>query len=161
MQALINQIIKDIIRTQIFWPSAMIVACMVFAIALVCKVKIKNCMILTILAFYLTVAGCRVFIRESGSTRLNLALFSTTRVTWRYYIENILLFIPLGILLPGLITQLRWEILIVGLVMSLGIESIQYISGVGKAELDDVMANILGTAIGYGLMRLIYNIGKQ
>ena len=62
---------------------------------------------------------------------------------------NILLFIPLGFLIGG------WNGLIFGLVLSCGIELTQYLIRLGFCELDDVLNNTIGTAIGVGLNTVI------
>ena len=90
--------------------------------------------------------------RESGDARTNLALFSyagkflkeqSVRVG---VINNIWLFIPLG---TGLYTwfQKKW-VLIVPFMMSVAIETTQYIAGLGIAEFDDVFGNTMGGWIG-------------
>lgn len=90
--------------------------------------------------------------RESGDARTNLALFSyagkflkeqSVRVG---VINNIWLFIPLG---TGLYTwfQKKW-VLLTPFVMSVVIETTQYITGLGIAEFDDVFDNTMGGWIG-------------
>lgn len=90
--------------------------------------------------------------RESGDARTNFALFSyagkflkeqSVRVG---VINNIWLFIPLG---TGLYRwfQKKW-VLLVPFVMSVAIETIQYITGLGIAEFDDVFGNTMGGWIG-------------
>lgn len=90
--------------------------------------------------------------RESGDARTNFVLFSyagkflkeqSVRVG---VINNIWLFIPLG---TGLY---RWfqkkRVLLVPFVMSVAIETTQYITGLGIAEFDDVFGNTMGGWIG-------------
>ena len=90
--------------------------------------------------------------RESGDARTNFVLFShagkflkeqSVRVG---VINNIWLFIPLG---TGLYRsfQKKW-VLLVPFVMSVAIETIQYITGLGIAEFDDVFGNTMGGWIG-------------
>lgn len=90
--------------------------------------------------------------RESGDARTNFVLFSyagkflkeqSVRVG---VINNIWLFIPLG---TGLYRwfQKKW-ILLVPFVMSVAIETTQYITGLGTAEFDDVFGNTMGGWIG-------------
>ena len=90
--------------------------------------------------------------RESGDARTNFALFSyagkflkeqSVRVG---VINNIWLFIPLG---TGLYRwfQKKW-VLLIPFVMSVAIETTQYIMGLGIAELDDVFGNTMGGWIG-------------
>ena len=90
--------------------------------------------------------------RESGDARTNFVLFSyagkflkeqSVRVG---VINNIWLFIPLG---TGLYRwfQKKWALL-VPFVMSVAIETTQYITGLGIAEFDDVFGNTMGGWIG-------------
>ena len=90
--------------------------------------------------------------RESGDARTNFVLFSyagkflkeqSVRVG---VINNIWLFIPLG---TGLYRwfQKKW-VLVIPFVMSVAIETTQYITGLGIAEFDDVFGNTMGGWIG-------------
>lgn len=90
--------------------------------------------------------------RESGEARMNFVLFSyagkflkeqSVRVG---VINNIWLFIPLG---TGLYRwfQKKW-VLLIPFVMSVAIETTQYITGLGIAEFDDVFGNTMGGWIG-------------
>ena len=67
-------------------------------------------------------------------------------------INNILVFIPFGALFPGK----RWRALLLTVVLfSVGIEVIQYTFNLGWCEIDDVICNVLGAAIGFGLWKLV------
>ena len=67
-------------------------------------------------------------------------------------INNILVFIPFGALFPGK----RWRALLLTVVLfSVGIEVIQYAFNLGWCEIDDVICNVLGAAIGFGLWKLV------
>ena len=101
--------------------------------------------------------------RVFGDT--NLHLFSSYReawnsfnsTTWRFIILNIFMFVPLGILLPLLNKRLRkfpWTVG-VAFLMTLIIEIFQLITGYGIFELDDMLNNVLGTIIGYGIVMTI------
>ena len=90
--------------------------------------------------------------RESGDARMNFVLFSyagkflkeqSVRVG---VINNIWLFIPLG---TGLYRWIQKEwVLLIPFVMSVAIETTQYITGLGTAEFDDVFGNTMGGWIG-------------
>ena len=72
---------------------------------------------------------------------------------------NILWFVPLGALLPAVLRKLRgfWFCLLMGTLCSLSIELLQYIFVTGISDIDDIIFNTAGTAIGY----LIYKIVKK
>lgn len=85
---------------------------------------------------------------------VNLQLWSSwghSVTTKAFFIENILLFIPMGILMPSAFKIFRKPYICIPacMLMSLCIEVIQYSFGLGIAELDDVITNTAGGAIGY------------
>ena len=90
--------------------------------------------------------------RESGDARTNFVLFSCAGKFLKEQsvrvgvINNIWLFIPLG---TGLYRwfQKKW-VLLIPFVMSVAIETTQYITGLGVAEFDDVFDNTMGGWIG-------------
>lgn len=90
--------------------------------------------------------------RETGDAKINFVLFSYAGKFLKEQsirvgvINNIWLFIPLG---TGLYRgfQKKWALLI-PFIMSVAIETTQYITGLGIAELDDVFGNTLGGWIG-------------
>ena len=84
-----------------------------------------------------------LFSREPMTTRIFRGLFWEIEMGyWNNIIQNILLFIPLGFLIGGK------RGIIAGLLLSIGIELTQYIAVLGYCELDDVLNNTIGTAIG-------------
>jgi glycopeptide antibiotics resistance protein len=70
---------------------------------------------------------------------------------------NVLLFIPLGFLLPLLVPAMRrwWQALAVGAGVSLLIELYQLAwPGVRKASVNDLLMNALGAMLGFAALRL-------
>ena len=71
---------------------------------------------------------------------------------WRYFsylfFGNLIWFFPVGIL-----TKLRggrlWQAVLVGFLLSLGIETAQFVLGSGISELDDLILNTLGALMGH------------
>jgi glycopeptide antibiotics resistance protein len=69
---------------------------------------------------------------------------------------NILAFMPLGFFLPLLFTRcikFRYTILFVFLT-TLGVECLQFISRVGSFDIDDIILNTIGGALGYSIFKL-------
>lgn len=70
---------------------------------------------------------------------------------YRSMLMNVFLFEPLGLSLSGLIPK-KWYSLaitvVVGMLFSIGIEAAQFYYGLGRCEVDDVIMNTLGAAIG-------------
>lgn len=90
--------------------------------------------------------------RETGDARTNFVLFSyadrffTEQSVRAGVVNNIWLFIPLG---TGLYRNIRRKwVLLIPLLLSIAIETTQYITGLGIAEFDDVFGNTLGGWIG-------------
>lgn len=71
---------------------------------------------------------------------------STGRTDAIQNINNILFFIPFGLLLP---LKKWWKVLLAALCFSAVIEASQYIFALGLCELDDVISNTFGALIGY------------
>ena len=71
-------------------------------------------------------------------------------------ILNVLLFIPFGYLLPSLFPRLCcWQVILLGLAFSLCIELLQLLTRLGYADVDDLINNTLGAAIGWLCYKLI------
>ncbi len=99
---------------------------------------------------YLTLSG-----REAGSRDgINLQLFSTMGSNGHFSVhatENLMLFVPFGILIPLLWKVFRKAYRLAGLacMASILIELTQLITHRGFFELDDILLNTLGALIGY------------
>lgn len=78
--------------------------------------------------------------------------FAPMLVDLRNTVLNVVLFVPLGILLPFLWKKYRtWKASILfGFGMSLAIELLQILT-YRATDINDLIANTLGTAIGYGI----------
>ena len=74
---------------------------------------------------------------------------------------NILLFVPMGVLLPVVFKGCRrwFQVILIGAAASIVIESIQYFFG-RSADIDDVILNTLGTAVGYCCYFVIHSCLK-
>ena len=70
---------------------------------------------------------------------------------------NVLAFVPFGMILPMLTPKCRnfFHIVLLGFDFSLFVETIQLISKVGSFDVDDLILNTLGAALGYLVYRLI------
>ena len=72
---------------------------------------------------------------------------------------NILAFIPLGFFLPFLVRQMQyiWKVILCGFLFSTIIEFVQYLFHLGWCDIDDIINNTMGVALGYG----IWYIGRK
>ena len=99
-----------------------------------------------------------LFYRDSVSIDIHLEPFWSYRQIFydceirSEILKNIWLFIPLGTILYRLYPKAR--IVFVCVLLSIGIEIIQYSLGKGLCELDDVISNSLGSCIGFIIGKL-------
>ena len=95
------------------------------------------------------------FSREPGSrTGIDLIPFSTWMggpQAHAYFIENILMFFPFGILVPARFRRLRNPLFCVdaGFLASCFLELAQLVTQRGYCQLDDIATNTLGAGIGW------------
>lgn len=73
-------------------------------------------------------------------------------------ILNYLLFIPLGILLYGTYGErIRLKVVMIGCVLSIGIEITQLVFRIGLFEFDDIIGNTIGCLMGAGFGKVVRN----
>ncbi|MCR5734055.1 MAG: VanZ family protein [Lachnospiraceae bacterium] len=109
---------------------------------------------------FLTLSGREAY---SRSEHVNLRVFSTLfsasggslKLTG---IENVILFIPFGILVPYMWSFFRhwWNLSMMAFVLSTSIETLQLATGRGYFEIDDILLNVAGAIIGYFMFALLY-----
>ena len=70
---------------------------------------------------------------------------------------NVVMFIPLGYLLPRAFPQLRkfFKTLFLATLMILLIEAVQYFTRLGSCDVDDLILNIPGVILGFWLYRIL------
>ena len=135
--------------------------------------RIKTICLIVFAVYMLIVLRLTIF--RSGALfeerQLNLAVFSDLidvyrnvgirRFLWLFF-GNIGWFVPFGFLLPMLLKKESFlKIVVMGFMFSFAIESLQFIFRVGVAELDDLILNTLGTAIGYLIYKLWLHYKKK
>lgn len=177
---MIPYIIQDIKKVMIYLPVG--AAVLFFSIIICCIWKrllgktgeityhnrITHIVMQSLLVSYLFIILCITFLSRENGSRIGLDLlpFSTMgqgRQNDAYVVENILLFIPLGLLTAASCPRLRqfWRCMKVGLMFSLLIEISQMVSKRGYVQTDDVLMNTLGMACGYLIYRVIHQILKK
>lgn len=136
------------------------------------KLKVSKVVLWSIFLIYMIVVlGATIGDRVSGYESVNLHLFSSYKDAynnfslreWRYIILNILMFVPIGFMMPLLLKKCeRWYITyLVGFTTSLFIEILQLISKRGIFEIDDIINNTLGCTIGYGIVMIFISLFKR
>lgn len=102
--------------------------------------------------------------REPGSRSgvIDMELWSTwgsTMQTHAYFIENIILFVPFGILFPMVFKKwIRWFTIPAGALISAGIEYTQLVTGRGYCQIDDLVTNTAGAVIGFLIFWIAYSL---
>ena len=136
------------------------------------KLKISKVGICSIYLIYMIVVfGATIGHRTSGYESVNLHLFSSYKDAynnfslreWRYIILNILMFVPIGFMMPLIFKKCQcWYMTYLGgFATTLFIETIQLITKRGIFEIDDIINNTLGCAIGYGIVMIFISLFKR
>lgn len=112
------------------------------------------------LCSFAAIAFMTVYSREAGVHKVILTPFQSfmeakeNREMYRSMLMNVFLFVPIGLSLPNVLPR-KWHpaanvclAMIFGFALSAVIEWCQYRYGLGRCEVDDVVMNTLGTAIG-------------
>ncbi|MBS6184082.1 MAG: VanZ family protein [Clostridium celatum] len=123
------------------------------------------------LIYMIVVLGATIGDRVSGYESINLQLFSSYKDVynnfslgeWRNIILNILMFVPIGFMIPLIFKKCErcYITYLVGFGITLFIEILQLVSKRGIFELDDIINNSLGCAIGYGIVMLFISLFKR
>ena len=111
------------------------------------------------LAVVLAIAGVPGFYQLEWNANTNLIPLSNFTANVRQYVENVLLFLPIGLLLPSLYGrhQTFKRCMLPGFCFSLSIELIQLFS-FRSTDVNDLLMNTLGCAAGYGIFALIHKL---
>ena len=75
---------------------------------------------------------------------------------------NIIMFMPCGFLTPLFLKRNRiWHIIVLGIIVSVIVEMLQAVLGVGTVDIDDVILNTTGLLLGFGIYKLIYSVALK
>lgn len=137
------------------WPVLFLIYCFVMAYLLFCRAEAPH--------------GIPYF--QQLRLRMNLIPFRTLRLQLRLLTDgtrprlirhaavnllgNVLLFIPLGIFLPSIWNRLHRlrKVLLATAGIILLVEAVQVLTLLGRCDIDDLILNLLGAAIGYGIWK--------
>lgn len=107
-----------------------------------------------LIVYLLFIAVMTVWYRETGAPKLQLKLFWSYRqflssnLLRQEILNNIWLFVPFGAVLFRPEHRFGW---LWAIALSILIETVQYLTGIGLCEIDDVISNGIGAMIGYGV----------
>lgn len=170
---MLDFILNDICDILPYTLFGLIIGVAVFSLCLVYyykkyqSLKLAKSFVCLILVTYLVVVlKTALFSREPGSRDMvDLIPFSTWGIgdqSHAYVIENIIMFIPFGLLTPVLLKRLRdikWMVSAAALT-SLLIETVQYITKRGYFQTDDVIMNVLGAVLGFSIWLICRKLYK-
>lgn len=136
------------------------------------RITKKNLIVYGMSICYFAIVFGAVFLnRGKFYNSVNLHLFSSyleayhnmSMTLFRNLLLNIALFVPLGVFLPLYTQKLDkvYKVIPVGFLITLLIETMQYMTRLGIFEVDDILNNTLGVWIGYGLYKTYVNIKKK
>lgn len=137
---------------------------------------LKGAFLLYCLLMFWLLLGQRMdsldFLRDSGESSYNLIPLKTIRwylslpeITANAYLlrhgyinllGNVILFIPLGLLLPAVCKPLKrfWSFLLAATAGIVAMEVLQLLSGLGICDVDDLILNLSGALMGYVFYRI-------
>ena len=144
------------------------------------RIKIKNILLCAVSICYIVIVIGATFLSrqpvETYKDTLNLNLFSSyveayhdigvvlqNNILLRNLILNIMLFMPLGFLLPMYSDKLKKMYIVVpiGLLATLTIEFTQHFNDYGTFEIDDALNNTIGTLLGYCIFMIFYRLKNK
>lgn len=73
---------------------------------------------------------------------------------------NALVFVPLGLYL-SMLGMKAWKAILLGFLLSLMFESMQFVLAIGAADVTDLLMNTVGTAFGAGIYYLLRRLSKR
>ena len=118
-----------------------------------------------VIVYLIAIAYLTLMFRESDGGKVKLELFTfykniiSNSEDRADILKNIWLFIPLGAILYRLYP--KKTVLLIPVALSILIEAIQYFTGKGICEVDDVISNGLGGIIGFGMSKLLCNLKNR
>ena len=162
-------------RIGVYWQIFTYAITMLFTIILVQvgkrrKLSAARCVLYALLFFYLITAYVATVLSREQTAKYLVNLhpfmswkkaFSGHMFSVRLVIENIFLLVPVGIMVPLLSRKKPYflKTVALGFLISLFIESSQYIMRTGLFELDDLINNTIGVLIGCCMVSVCIKIG--
>lgn len=75
---------------------------------------------------------------------------------WVNLVGNVIVFIPLGMLLPRIFPKLRaaWRLLLLVTAVIVAVELLQFLTFLGSCDIDDLLLNVFGAAWGWLLWKI-------
>ena len=128
--------------------------------------------VMLLVAYFVILTSATLLSRENGSSAVILLQFDALKQYAQYgnpavlshLLLNVVMFVPLGLLLPLALpfspTKLL-DVLSSALLLTTIIEGGQFLWQLGQVDIEDLAANIAGAVIGYALYTLLSHWQKQ
>ncbi len=158
-----NIITQDIIEPLSYLPQGLICCAILITVLIIINVlwyQFRRCLFISpikiiylglFVAYIYTLLQQTYFSRPPGSRNtVSLILGETWQGSVQskaYVIENILMMIPFGVLIPN--AENFFCCIPLGFFFSVSLEYAQFLSQRGHMQVDDVVMNVIGTIIGY------------
>lgn len=160
-------IVQDIIEPILYLPKGLIYGAILIVVLILINglwYQFRKCLLISPIkliclglftAYMYTMLQQTYFSRPPGSRNtVSLILGETWQGSVRskaYVIENILMMIPFGVLLPRVLKPAENILCCIplGFFFSVSLEYAQFLSRRGHMQVDDVVMNVIGTVIGY------------
>lgn len=132
-----------------------------------CQISANGLCRVLLLVYFLVLLQTALFSREPGSRHsLDLTLFETwgrSAVSHAYFIENILMYLPFGILVPACFRKMErpWVCVLTACGSSALLELTQLLTRRGYCQLDDVVTNTAGALLGWCIWKLVRKGGLR
>ena len=173
-EELIRKVISDLLNVTKYMNLGIMIALAYGAVYLLyvlgCRIMKKEfttgsaIAVFALLIYLISILYIVFMSREPGQyDGVNLKLWSSwgnSTLKRAMFIENIIMFIPMGILLPGAFKRFRNPLvcILTCMILSCTIELVQYLFKLGFVELDDLVTNTLGGAIGWFIWGVLWLI---
>jgi len=140
--------VEEYLSTHQLWLLAIVTALFLISVFIGRENNKKLLVLYILVILYLTLLN-----RNTGKKQINLRLFWSYRFLLnndylrREILNNVLLFIPLG----AILSQIRpvWSTALLPVLISFGVEFLQFVTAHGLFEIDDIISNSLGGLIGF------------
>ena len=160
-------IVQDIMEPLLYLPKGLIYGTILIVLLILINglwYQFRRCLIVSpvkVICLGLFVAYMYILLQQTFFSRLAGSRNTVSLIlgeTWQgniqskaYVIENILMMIPFGVLLPNILKSAEniFYCIPLGFFFSVNLEYAQFLSQRGHMQVDDVVMNVMGTAIGY------------
>ncbi len=158
-----HYVLLDVLQEMRHLPTSILVGSLTYILSCICmnsRINRKKAFYQAVLVMYLVLlAEITLLERETGSRiGISLCLFETMGNLRdnAYVLENLILFIPYGFLLPYVWkwTEKLGICVFLGFATSILIEVLQLVSGRGYFQVDDILMNTLGMGCGWIIYRV-------